>query len=225
MNIHKIYGFFLPYFRKRRYRRFAATFHPGPNSTILDVGGYVWNWDSNLCEARITVLNLDVPAVAAVRGNISVVRGDGCRLPFASGSFAIGHSNSVIEHLSSWDNQVAFAREICRVATQVWVQTPARWFLIEPHLLTPFIHYLPKSWQRHLLRYFSIWGLVTKPSPRQIEELLLEIRLLTFAEMRQLFPDCEIRRERFFGLTKAYVAVRLDARPQSRNSHTQEPNP
>ena len=27
-------------------------------------------------------------------------------------------------------------------------------------------------------------------------------------EMRRLFPDCEIRRERFLGFTKAYVAVR-----------------
>jgi hypothetical protein len=26
--------------------------------------------------------------------------------------------------------------------------------------------------------------------------------------MRGLFPDCEIRRERFCGLTKAWVAVR-----------------
>ena len=26
--------------------------------------------------------------------------------------------------------------------------------------------------------------------------------------MRALFPDCELRRERFFGLTKSYVAVR-----------------
>ena len=27
-------------------------------------------------------------------------------------------------------------------------------------------------------------------------------------QMQQLFPDCEIRRERFLGWTKAYVAVR-----------------
>ena len=31
---------------------------------------------------------------------------------------------------------------------------------------------------------------------------------LTFREFKALFPDCEIRRERFLGLTKSYVAVR-----------------
>jgi hypothetical protein len=29
--------------------------------------------------------------------------------------------------------------------------------------------------------------------------------------MRALFPDCELRRERFLGLTKAWIAVRRPA--------------
>jgi hypothetical protein len=50
---------------------------------------------------------------------------------------------------------------------------------------------------------------------------LRETRLLSHADMREFFPDCEIRRERFLGLTKSYIAVRLcgavDARPGSTN--------
>ena len=38
------------------------------------------------------------------------------------------------------------------------------------------------------------------------------LRLLDYATFRSLFPDCEIRRERFLGLTKAFVAVRIEAR-------------
>jgi hypothetical protein len=35
-----------------------------------------------------------------------------------------------------------------------------------------------------------------------------EIRLLSASEMRQLFPECEIRNERFLGLwTKSYIAT------------------
>ena len=36
-----------------------------------------------------------------------------------------------------------------------------------------------------------------------------DIRLLTYREMKQLFPDCLILKERVLGLTKSYVAVRL----------------
>lgn len=41
-----------------------------------------------------------------------------------------------------------------------------------------------------------------------MEAFLDEVRLLTFAEMKLLFPDCTILRERFLGLTKSYIAVR-----------------
>ena len=37
------------------------------------------------------------------------------------------------------------------------------------------------------------------------------LHLLDYATFRDLFPDCEIRRERFLGLTKAFVAVRVRA--------------
>jgi hypothetical protein len=38
-----------------------------------------------------------------------------------------------------------------------------------------------------------------------------EIRLLGRNEFQNLFPDCEIRRERFLLMTKSYVAVRGEA--------------
>ena len=90
----------------------------------------------------------------------------------------------------------------------LWIQTPAREFFIEPHLLTPFIHYLPRSVQARLLRYFTVWGLMTRPSPKEVAGFLDEVRLLTYREMQELFPDCQILRERFMGFTKSYVAVR-----------------
>lgn len=78
----------------------------------------------------------------------------------------------------------------------------------EPHLLTPLVHFFPRAIQARLLRYFTVWGLMTKPSRAMVREFLDETRLLRYEEMRELFPDCEILRERFLGMTKSYVAVR-----------------
>ena len=117
-------------------------------------------------------------------------------------------SNSVIEHVGTWQRQQAFAAEVRRVGRGLWIQTPARGFFIEPHLLTPFIHWLPRRWQRRLLRNFTLRGWIDRPGPAEVDAFLDEVRLLTLAEMRTLFPDCTILREQFCGMTKSYVAVR-----------------
>ena len=65
--------------------------------------------------------------------------GDGCALKFPDKSYDIAFSNSVIEHVGSWERQQAFAKDIRRVGKAIWVQTPARECLIEPHYLAPFL--------------------------------------------------------------------------------------
>ena len=114
----------------------------------------------------------------------------------------------MIEHLGTLENQETFARECRRVGRRLWVQTPARSFFIEPHLLTPFIHYLPAGLQRRLIRNFSVWGLLTRPTARQLQDFMTEVRLLNRREMQGLFPDCQIVSEKIAGLVKSYIAVR-----------------
>lgn len=159
---------------------------------------------------KITVLNTDVfsDAIKAEYPEFTCVAGDGCDLKYSDASFDVVFSNSVIEHVGTFERQKAFAKEIRRVGKTIWVQTPAREFPVEPHFIAPFIHYYPRWLQRKTARWFTIWGLTTKPTPVQIENMLDEIRLLTYSEMKQLFPDCEIRKEKFFGLTKSYIAIR-----------------
>ncbi len=64
--------------------------------------------------------------------------------------------------------------------------------------------------QRRMLRYFSVWGLVKKPTPQEVDAFLSEVRLLTSDDMKVLFPDCQILKERVLGLTKSFIAVRLN---------------
>lgn len=209
MNIYKIYGLFLPLFRRTRMRRFVITFDPNSSTRILDVGGGTLNWQYIERAPQITILNpLFHDDTTTAPPNFNFVKGDGTRLEYPDNSFDIAYSNSVIEHLYTWESQVRFANEIRRVAKKVWVQTPAKEFFIEPHFLTPFIHFLPKRWQRRLLRNFTVWGLITRPSQEYVDQILSEVRLLTLKEMQTLFPDCIIFKEKFLFFTKAYIALR-----------------
>lgn len=190
-------------------REFAETFPLDASVRVLDIGGTTLNWTVARLPLRVTLLN--VHPAADTRGTASAmqyVQGDGTSLEYEDGAFDICFSNSTIEHVHTWERQQAFAREMRRVGRGVWMQTPAREFFFEPHWLSPFIHWLPKSWQRRLGRNFTIYGLTYRPTHAQVSELVDEYRLLTYEEVRDLFPDCEIRRERFLGFTKSYVAVR-----------------
>lgn len=158
---------------------------------------------------KVTLLNLCVPVDNdSLPDNFSFVIGDGTGLQYQNNEFDICFSNSVIEHLVSFDKQVMFAQEVCRVAKKIWVQTPARSFFFEPHWLGVFIHYFPVCIQRKLARYFTIRGWILRPDQEYIDKFLSELRLLSYKEMKIIFPDCEIFTERFLGMAKAYIAVR-----------------
>ena len=193
-------------------KRFMKTFQPTAETTVLDVGGTPYNWEQIDARFPITLLNTEPLDSDGLDARYALVQGSGTKLDFPDQSFDIAFSNSVIEHVGSLDAQRTFAKELRRVGRQVWVQTPARSFFFEPHLLAPFIHFLPLSWQRRLVRNFTLWGWITRPSPASMDRMLGELRLLDYATFRELFSDCEIRRERFLGFTKAFVAVRIEAR-------------
>jgi hypothetical protein len=210
ISIMDVYGFFQRPFRKRRLGLFRQMIPITPGTRILDVGGNPWFWNDLGVPSKVTLLNPEPFPEEVVRQycNFDFVTADGCRLPYADRSFDVGFSNSAIEHVGAYERQRAFASEIRRVGRALWVQTPAREFPVEPHLMAPFFQYLPPWLQRRTLRHLTIFGLLTKPGPPQVEQFLREVRLLRYREMRALFPDCEIRRERALGLTKSYVAIR-----------------
>ncbi len=131
--------------------------------------------------------------------NVVVRTGDGTRLPFADREFPVAFSNSVIEHVPP-PLQAAFAAEIARVSERYYVQTPNRWFPIEPHYQLPLFQFLPERTRRALNRRFTL-GWQAKGHWEQID-------LLSSADLRRLFPDAEIHRERILGLGKSLIAVK-----------------
>jgi hypothetical protein len=143
-----------------------------------------------------------------IESRFHIELGDGTAMNFRDKEFDVVHSNSVIEHLTDWEHQKAFASEIRRVGKKIWVQTPARYFPVEPHYIDFICHWFPKSIQRKLIRNFSFWGLLTRPSQEDIDFCVNSIRLLSRAEFQELFPDCRIQVERVLGWPKSYIAIR-----------------
>jgi hypothetical protein len=210
MKINPLLDILILPFRKKRMTNFLKVMSPQMTEKILDVGGSVFNWKLIEYKQDVVLLNLSVPENANQEqlSNFSFVMGDGTALPYGDKEFDICFSNSVIEHVGTLENQKKFAREVCRVGKRVWIQTPAKSFFLEPHYVTPFIHWLPKHYQKKLLRNFSIWGLITRSSQEYIDNFVEQTRLLTFEEVKDIFPDCTIKKERFLLMTKSYLIVK-----------------
>jgi predicted SAM-dependent methyltransferase len=211
MNIHSIYAIFNRTFRPRRIRALKAMLPQidEPGTTILDLGGTASWWaDVHAATQHITIVNLDRRLEREVlAAGYKFVCADACELPFADRQFDLVFSNSVIEHVGSAERQALFASEMRRCGRALYMQTPSLWFPVEPHLIAVGLHWLPGPIQRRLIRWVSVWGLVTKPSQALIDEFIATTRLLDSAQVHKLFPDCDIKCENFLGLTKSLIAV------------------
>jgi 2-polyprenyl-3-methyl-5-hydroxy-6-metoxy-1,4-benzoquinol methylase len=187
--------------REERYRLFLALCDVRPGEPILDVGAGEGSALERFNTTNpITAVDLQVDGTGWLDAeNVTVAVADGTKLPYDDKSFPIIFSNSVIEHVPQ-ELQPAFAEEIRRVGERYFVQTPNKWFPIEPHYQMPLLHFLPERVQRALNKRFTM-GFRTKGE-------WYETTLLSARELQRLFPDAEIHREKRFGLTKSLMAVR-----------------
>ena len=91
------------------------------------------------------------------------------------------------------------------------MQTPYRYFPVEPHWMFPGFQFLPVAARAAITR---TWRLGPRRAPRRPREAalsrVLEVELLSRSELEFYFPDSEILSERILGLTKSLVAVQTD---------------
>lgn len=173
---------------------------------ILDIGGTENYWESmnfvNDNRVHITLLNLE--QVEINHENFTSIKGDARDLSmYSDNQFDIVYSNSVIEHLFLFENQKRMADEIRRVGICYYVQTPNYYFPIEPHWLFPFFQFLPFNMRVFLTKYFDL-GHYKKSNTKEAAILRVEeVKLLTEKEMKILFPEGEVYREKLFGLKKS----------------------
>lgn len=204
-----VYHLIWRHWRERRRKRFQNRMNPNLAQVVLDVGGCPSEWNGRgALFGKVDLLNLEAfpipqwPDSPVMRS----FKGDGRALDFEDGSYDIVYSNSVLEHVGTWEDQQAFARETRRVGAHLWIQTPAYGCPVEPHYLGLFIHWFPARWHVSLARWTSVVGLT---GAADLQSIASNTRLVTKREFKELFPDCEIWTERLFLIfPKSYVAIR-----------------
>ena len=175
--------------------------------TILDVGGAESFWvnrnfqDRN--EIQITLLNLEPQEVSS--SNMSAVVGDATDLSqYSDKQFDIVFSNSVIEHLHNLENQQKMAIECQRVGRYFFVQTPNKYFPVEPHFRFPFFNFLPEAFAFWILTQTTM-SLGQKWKPEDAKMTMKEIRLLSKKEFIALFSGASLYTERLLIFRKSFI--------------------
>jgi hypothetical protein len=99
-----------------------------------------------------------------------------------------------------------FAAAVHELAARHWVQTPYRYFPVEPHWLFPGFQFLPLIVKAEVSRH---WPLVHTRSASREEGLraAIAVELLSWTEMCLYFPGSQIQPERMAGLVKSLIAV------------------
>lgn len=193
--------------RQRRWAELTSRFAGFASMRVLDLGGRPESWRlSPVKPASVVTVNLEERT--SDDPTITHVQGDACRLPdsLAREQFDLVYSNSVIEHVGGYAKRVEFAETVHTTATHYWVQTPYRYFPVEPHWWFPGLQFLPLA-SRSVVAGHWRWGKKVSTPASAVADVS-RVELLTVTEMRHLFPGSEIWHERVAGLTKSLVATR-----------------
>lgn len=195
--------------RAKRWSDLHAAFPDLERMSVVDLGGTVSSWlRAPVRPKHVTVLTLEPQGGEGVAW-IDAQYADACDLPehLRTARADLVYSNAVLEHVGGMERRQRFAETVHRMADRHWVQTPYRYFPVEPHWLFPGFQFLPVATRVAIGRR---WRLVHTPD-RDYDSMLasvLGVELVGLTEFRSLFPDSEIRHERVAGLIKSIVAVK-----------------
>jgi len=175
---------------------------------ILDIGGTEEYWKMMEINADdqifITALNLTQDNVLSL--NMTSIAGDARSINAQDNYFDIVFSNSVIEHVGTYQDQLKMVREVHRVGKRYFVQTPNKNFPLEPHFLFQLYQFLPRIIQIWPLRNFRLGWFEKTPDAIKAREIIESIRLLNREKFVELFPQASIYEEKVFGITKSFIA-------------------
>jgi len=193
--------------RRKRWQQLIAAFPELPDMHVLDIGGDARAWrTSGLRPAHVTLLNLTDQDIAEPW--MTAVVGDACEPLDKIPSADLVYSNSVIEHVGGHWRRERFASNVRSAAPHYWVQTPYRYFPIEPHFLFPGLQHLPKFLQSAAIVRWPLGNYRPVRDVRLATRSAMNIELLSITELSYYFFDGRIQKEIFLGVPKSIIAVR-----------------
>ena len=88
------------------------------------------------------------------------------------------------------------------------MQTPNRYFPVEPHYVFPFLQHMPRAAQAFISVHWPVGNFADLHDRDTAIRDALDIELVSRTEMRRYFPDAEIEAEKLAGLTKSWIAIK-----------------
>lgn len=196
--------------RAQRYDWLTRTFPELAQMSIIDLGGTVTTWQrAPVRPGHVHIVNLTGKPPADVPDWAEIDRADACALPkrIASRRYDLVYSNSVIEHVGGHFRRARFAEAVHALGDAHWIQTPYRYFPIEPHWLFPGMQFMPVRVRTVIARNW-ILGHTRHADFQRATRIVLSTELIDRTQMRHYFPDSRIRIERYAGLPKSLIAIR-----------------
>jgi ubiquinone/menaquinone biosynthesis C-methylase UbiE len=189
--------------RQRRYLTVAELMGlEAGGGFVLDVGSGRDSFLVSRFPRPKQIILLDVRPQAIARGVQTApaalgVVADGCRLPFTDCSIPLTVCNSTIEHVR---DPSQLSSEIRRVSRCYFVQTPSGDFPMETHSQVAIPLYSRIPWK-------TVRQLVCRAFGADFG-YLSGVKYLSEMELRGLFPEAKITREKWLGFTKSFYAYR-----------------
>ena len=194
-----------------RRRRWSLILEHIPNLEalrVLDLGGTgIWWANAPVLPRHVTAVNLY--EANFVHPTVTMIEGDALRADELVGgqTFDLVFSNSVIEHVGGHSARRRFAELARSLAPRYVIQTPYRYFPVEPHWMFPGFHFLPVKARGYLAPRWPL-GHTHGWAARAAVNEVMATHLLAASEMKEYFPDSNIVFERIGGVPKSMIAIR-----------------
>ncbi len=170
--------------RKEQLNLLLREYKPKPDETVIDIGISPTEdmVDANYFEkhypypSQITALAVeDYSEIKKKYPKIKIIRIEpNVRLPFKSNQFDIATAWATLEHVGNFTKQAKFIREIARVGKKIFITTPYRGCIYEPHTGFFFLHWLPLKIFRFLCKFTgkSFWSSNSNLNPLYVKDIV-----------------------------------------------------